>query len=67
MLLRCWKLTHDPHHDVTQNEEKEEDTADDICAAPGREVGEAFGGGGRACGLEVSQVGVWGMLENGPQ
>lgn len=54
----CWKLTHDPHHDVTQDEEKEEDAADDVCAAPGREVGEAFGGGGRACALVGSRVGA---------
>lgn len=55
-----WKLTHDPHHDVTQDEGKEEDAADDVCAAPGREVGEAFGGGGRACALEESRVGAGG-------
>lgn len=35
-------LTHDPHHNVTQNEEKEEDTADDICAAPGEGEGRLW-------------------------
>ena len=50
---RSWKLTHDPHHDVTQNEEKEEDTADDICTAPGGEVGEVFG------------EGMWGVWSGG--
>ena len=43
--LHCQKLTHKPHGDVTQNEEEEEDTADDICAAPWREMGETFGEG----------------------
>lgn len=60
----CWKLTHDPHHDVTQNEGKEEDTADDVCAAPGGEVGEAVGWGGGA-GLGESWVGVGGCWRMG--
>lgn len=60
--LHSWKLTHDPHHDVPQNEEKEEDTADDICAAPGREVGKSFGEGTwgvRAGGVTGWRVGTF--------
>ena len=57
---RSWKLTHDPHHDVTQNEEKEEDTADDICTAPGREVGKFLERGCGEYGLEESRAGEWG-------
>lgn len=36
--LGSWKLTHKPHRDVTQDEEQEEDTADDVCTAPGEET-----------------------------
>lgn len=35
---RSWKLTHKPHPDVAQDEDQEEDTADDVCAAPGDET-----------------------------
>lgn len=66
--LHCQKLTHKPHGDVTQNEEEEEDTADDICAAPWREMGETFGEGmlGRGCSMvwRSRALESWGMLES---
>lgn len=52
--LHNWKLTYDAHHNVTQNEEKEEDTTDDICAAPGEEEGRLW-----RRELEEAESGHW--------
>lgn len=48
---RSWKLTHKPHPDVAQDEDQEEDTADDVCAAPGTRQMSELGSAG---------VPVWG-------
>lgn len=65
--LPSQKLTQDPHGDVTQNENEEEHTADDICAAPGRENEEDTWRGGVVVGSMVWRshaLESWGMLES---